>query len=124
MKDLFISFLKEHNLYYRFKAYYKEGPEYQNYPFEEYLCRQNPVHYITGAFAWPLTDEREDFWKDVDRQWDEYREKHEEWNYTITFKSEKLNDSELIRDIAKLLEEKYGVKASNNLKTSSVKLSK
>lgn len=123
MKDLFINFLKEHNLYYRFRAYYSFSPEKNCNSFEEYLEKQDPVHYITGAFPWSKTDEGQNFWQDMDGCWDKCREKYKEWSYTITFKSSKLNDSELIRDVAKLLEEKYGVKASGNLKTSSVKLS-
>lgn len=123
MKDLFISFLKEYNLYYRFIAYYSVGPVEKSKTFEEYLEEQDPNHYVTGAFPWPKTDEGKDFWKGVDEHWDEYREKHSKWEYTIHFDSSKLDDSELIRDISKLLEEKYGVNASGNLSTRSVRLS-
>lgn len=123
MKDLFIKFLKEYKLYYRFVAYYNLCPNHKIKCFEEYLETKEPMHYVTEAFAWLETDEGDDFWNNVDEHWDEYREKHEEWSYTIIFKSNKLNDSELIRDVAKLLEEKYEVKCSANLKTSSIKLS-
>lgn len=123
MKDLFIKFLKEHNLYFRFKAYFYMSSYHRGETFEQYLNRKDPEHYVTGAFGWPDTDEGEDFWHGVDVQWDEYREKYEKWQYTIHFDSSKLDDSELIRDISKLLEEKYHVKCSGNLSTRSAKLS-
>lgn len=123
MKDLFVKFLKEHNLFFRFTAYYNSNDRHC-LPFKEFLNKENPEYYVTVAFTWAETDEGEDFWSGVTSHWDEYREKHQEWSYTITFKSNKLNDSELIRDVAKLLEEKYEVKCSANLKTSSMKLSK
>lgn len=122
MKDLFIKFLKENNLYFRFQAYFIAGANYKTWSFEEYLDKYDPVHYITGAFGWPKTDEGKDFWKGVDEHWDAYRETHVKWQYTISFKSSELENAELIRDVAKLLESKYGVEVSGNLKTESVRL--
>ena len=123
MKDLFIQFLKEHSLFFRFKAYFIAGAHYKNWSFEEYLDKYDPVHYVTGAFGWPDTDEGKDFWEGVDTLWDEYREKYEKWQYTITFKSSELN-AEFLKDVAKLLSEKYGVVVTGNLKMSSNRISK
>lgn len=123
MKDLFIKFLKENKLYFRFKAYFSMSSYHKGETFEQYLDRKDPFHYVTGAFGWPDTDEGKDFWEKVDNNWDDCREKHAEWKYTITFKSNKLEDAELIRDVAKLLKEKYGVTVEGNLKTRSDRIS-
>lgn len=124
MKDLFIKFLKEHNLYYRFAAYYSFNPGKDFESFEEYLDRQDPVHYITGAFPWPKTDEGKGYWHDVDGCWNKCREEHSKWEYKITFTSSLIDDKKLFEDIRKLLKDQYGVKTAGNFRMEGTKLSK
>lgn len=124
MKELFINFLKEYKLYFRFKAYFIAGANYKDWSFEEYLDKYDPVHYITGAFPWPNTDEGRDFWDDVDTHWDMYREKHYQWEYKITFTSSLIDDNKLFEDIKKLLKDQYSIKVAGNFRMEGTRLSK
>lgn len=113
MKDLFIQFLQEHNLYYRFSAYCSVHTKIS---LDEYLDTIVPEFYLSSAFSWSKTDEGHDFWSDVDDAWYKYREEHTAWEYKITFKSKFINTKDLYEDIEKLLSQKYGVEVKESLK--------
>lgn len=123
MKDLFIAFLKENNLYFRFIAYLvvRYGTEM---PFEQFLDTYPAEDWVDAAFHWMHTDEGEEYWLSVDGKWRQYRAKNAKWKYTLTFVNSELDNSKLFQDLKKLLEQQYGVRTAGNLRMDSVKLSK
>lgn len=118
MEEKFIQFLKNENIYYRFKGYF--AVRHPDKDLTDYLNNTSPTHYIIRAFNWELTDELGNFWSTVNRQW--IKGMKEEYDYTITFKSKSINIALLHQDIKKLLQSsKYNI-GEVNVKVSYEKI--
>lgn len=98
MKDKFIKFLKEENVYYRFRSYFTFDTLNDN--LELYLNETNPEDYVT-IFDWNDTDEGWDFWNALNYKWKKLM--NEEYEYIITFKGKDVSIALLHQDIKRLL---------------------
>lgn len=68
MKENFINFLKEYEVFYRFESYVFHR---KHKTIEEFLNRA-PEHYISDAFLWKDTDEGRTFWEKLNNKWLDY----------------------------------------------------
>lgn len=71
IKDLFMQFLKNDGVYYRYIENLKD-PHWaivRPMTFDEIIDRIDPGDYIFKAFRWPFTKEGSDFWEDIDDKW-------------------------------------------------------
>lgn len=66
MKEKFLQFLKENNLYYRFESYLYNRMKIE---VDEYLIKESPENYLNNAFSWRLTDEGYDYWMSLNKAW-------------------------------------------------------
>lgn len=110
MEEKFIQFLKNENVYHRFKGYFAASNP--NKDLKDYLNNTHPIEYLTSAFDWSFTDEPEDFWYMVHYKWKRFV--NEEYDYTITFSGKEIDVMLLHQDIKRLLRnKKYDIDETN-----------
>lgn len=72
-KDKFVRFLKEHKVFSKFERNRKKSNERYNSieSLKEHLevCDRQLAVYLGSAFAWGLTSEGKEFWKDINLGW-------------------------------------------------------
>lgn len=71
MKELFIKFLKKHGALRKFKANLKDR---KNITID-YYCNIDNDPTIGGGFTWKITPEGYNYWSNLDRLWEKYKEK-------------------------------------------------
>lgn len=104
MKERFIKFLKDNNIYYRFRSYLTFDT--LNDDLDDYLSKVDPEEYLT-SFDWNDTDEGWNFWNLLSYKWCKCLE--ERYDYIITIRSREIKISLLHEDIKKLLRDKYNI---------------
>ena len=75
MKDLFIKFLKEKEIFVSFKKNYNVSES-----LNKYLKTTHPSLYLGCAFGWSNTEEGFDFWEGTEVEWETLIEQQNETN--------------------------------------------
>lgn len=69
MKQQFIDFLKENNLYEEFLTNLKNDGEFSS--LDELCEAKEPYRWIIGAFEWFKQDQHWKVWDELDEKWQE-----------------------------------------------------
>lgn len=70
MRDEFVNFLKENNVYEKFLKKFEQGTSIDVHgPFDSYLDLVSYEEFVIEAFYWGM---KSDFWGDIHDKWLEY----------------------------------------------------
>lgn len=66
---MFLRFLKDKGLYGRFKVYFYASILNKRRTIFEFLSDGHPYYYISSSFYWDKTNEGQNFWRGVCKDW-------------------------------------------------------